>query len=384
MRHVRRLMLAAVLVAAAPVAGPAEAATPRTAWTHDGYGPGNTGYNPDESVVNASSIKQLKQRWSVTVGPGDPGCGPAPVPPVVVDGRVFLHDGGVSAYDAKTGKRLWINRNFSLLRARLIVTDGVVLVTDTNCYSNSNYDGTVTALDVRTGVERWSSRGSWTVDTIVAEAGTVVTSGYCGTCDDAPYGVVAYRVSDGTERWRAPNTVLGGPVSAGGRVMLYRSGSGESWLASTATGTPSRGLAGHWSARAANPAGDQFYLSNAAGLSAVRAATGQTVWRVRNEAGELAADGRRVYVAAAGRVNAYDAGNGKLLWTRALSGPSRPIRAGGLLYTVTADKRLAILSPVDGKPVAYGTAYAGLTDHVVAAGGVLYLTRGANVRAYAP
>lgn len=379
----RRLMVAVLMVTAVLASATASAAVPTT-WTHDGYGPGNTGYNPAESVVNASSIKKLKQKWSVTIGPGDPGCGPAPVAPAVVDGRVFLHDGGVAAYDLKTGKRLWINQSFSLLRARLVVVGGLVIATDTNCYSNSNYDGTVTALDVRTGVRKWSGRGSWTVDTIVADAGVIVTSGYCGTCDDAPYGVVAYRVSDGKQLWTALNTVLGGPVSAGGRIVLSRTTSPETWVAPIATGSPAWGTGGKATARAANPAGDQLYLWDSTELRAVNAKTATTQWRIRSESGELAADGRRVYVASAGRINSYDAATGKLLWTRAVSGPGRPIRAGGLLYTVTSAKTLVVLSPVDGKPVAYGATHAGLTDHVVVAGGVLFLTRGANVRAYAP
>jgi hypothetical protein len=29
------------------------------------------------------------------------------------------------------------------------------------------------------------------LDTIVADVGVIVASGYCGTCDDAPYGVTA-------------------------------------------------------------------------------------------------------------------------------------------------------------------------------------------------
>ncbi|MEV6495327.1 hypothetical protein AB0M20_42935, partial [Actinoplanes sp. NPDC051633] len=51
---------------------------------------------------------------------------------------------------------------------------------------------------------------------------------------------------------------------------------------------------------------------------------------------------------------------------------------------VAGNKTLVILSAADGKPVSSGTVHTGLTDHVVAAGGALYLTRGANIRAYAP
>ena len=155
-------------------------------------------------------------------------------------------------------------------------------------------------------------------------------------------------------------------------------------VAAISTGVSTWGMSGQVAARAANPAGDQFYLWSSTGLSAVNAVTAKTLWRVKNESGEVTADGRRVYVSSAGRINAYDAKSGKLLWTRTINAPGRPIRAGGLLYTVAGNKSLVVLWPTNGKPISYGTSHTGLTDHVVAAGGALYLTRGNNVRAYAP
>ena len=165
--------------------------------------------------------------------------------------------------------------------------------------------------------------------------------------------------------------------------MLRSTTRPESSVVDLETGDPLWGTGSLWSARAANPAGDQFYLWNSVGLSAVRAANAKTLWRVRGEAGDLASDGRRVFVASANRVNAYHATTGKLEWTRAVATPKRPIRAGGLLY-VQSKRSLVILSPINGKPVASGVPFGTISDHVVVTGGRLYATSGWSVRAYTP
>ncbi|MDI6099570.1 PQQ-binding-like beta-propeller repeat protein [Actinoplanes sp. NEAU-A12] len=364
----------------------AHAAPPPASWGHDGYGPGNTRYNPAESAVNAAAFNRLTLRWTVTPAPGPPGCAPEPVAPLAVGGRVFLLEkGGVAAYSAATGKRLWLNSGFSHISTGPIVAGGLVLVADTRCESYSSYDGSLVALDAATGAQRWRRTAAWTIDTAVADAGTIVTSGSCDTCDDARHGVNAYRVSDGTPQWKHPNEVLAGPVSAGGTVLLRRTtGTTQIWAGRITTGAPAWGTDQASTAVAANPAGTQFYLRDDSGLGARSAVDGRKVWHIPKEAGDLAADGRRVYVASAGRVNTYDAGSGRLLWTRALATPRAPVRAGGLLYVLTGKGTLTVLSPADGKPISSKTAYSGLERHVVPAGGQLLTSQRHTVRAYAP
>lgn len=362
---------------------PAQAASSPPAWTQDGYGPGNTGYNPAESVVNATTINQLKLRWTARPGPGADGCQPAAVGPMILDGRMFVLDSGkIGAYDVRTGKRLWLYSAPYFDGAGLAIVDGLVLGTEVNCFSQSDYDTNVVAVDPRTGKEVWNQLQSWSIDSYVGDAGVFVVSGYCGVCEDARTATVAFRVSDGKRLWTSETTLLAGPVSGGGRIMLRTVGQ-TSLVVDIRTGKPIWGAGNAWSVRAANPAGSHFYLSDAGGLSAVRAADAQALWRVRGEAGDLASDGRRVYVASANRVNAYHAITGKLEWTRAMLTPKRPIRAGGLLY-VRSKMSLVILSPATGQPVASGLPFGTMTDHVVVAGGRLFATSGRNVRAYAP
>lgn len=375
-------ILAAVVSLAALTGVPAQAATPPAAWTQDGYGPGNTGYNPAESALNAATIGAAKLRWTVKPGAGEPGCQPAAVGPLVLDGRMFVLDSGtVGAYDVKTGKNLWRGTEPYVDAAGLAIVDGKVLVTEVNCFSNSDYDTNVVAMDPKTGKLLWDAIQSWSIDTYAGDAGVFVVSGFCGICD-ARYGTVAFRVADGKRLWTMENAVLSGPVAFGGKVMLNDTLKQESTVVNIKTGATIWG-GYQWSARAADPAGKHLYLTNAAGLSAVKAGTAKSLWRVRGESGDLAADGRRVYVASAGRVNAYRAATGKLEWTRAVLTPKRPVRAGGLLY-VQSKKSLVILSPVTGKPVTPGTPFGTMTDHPVVSGGRLFVTSGTTVRSYTP
>ena len=134
-RNGRRSALVAAIAAvlAAVNVTPAAAATPPSQWAQAGYGPGHNYYNPQESVINTSTIKKLKPRWSATAEDGEPGCSASPGSTRVVDGRIFMISGtGVAAFDAKTGKRLWSNPNFSYISAELVVVGGLLMVTDTN------------------------------------------------------------------------------------------------------------------------------------------------------------------------------------------------------------------------------------------------------------
>jgi outer membrane protein assembly factor BamB len=165
-------------------------------------------------------------------------------------------------------------------------------------------------------------------------------------------------------------------------VLLRPTKGGDTWASLISSGVPVWGSSQIASAVAADPAGRRFLLKDGDGLCLRTADEGRQLWQVPKEAGDLATDGRRVYVASAGRVNAYDATTGRSLWSRALTNPRTPVRAGGLLYVVYGPGKLAILAPVDGKPVSMPSTYTGLTTHVVVAGGRLFTVQGTTIRAY--
>jgi outer membrane protein assembly factor BamB len=381
MRISTALLTACALVGLS-AAAPAYAADPAV-WTQDAYGPGHTGYNPAESVINTGSIAKLKLRWTAKPGPGQEGCEPTPSVPLVYGGRMFILDSGtVGAYDVKTGKRLWLFGVPYVDAADLAIVDGLVIATEVNCFSNSNYDTNVVAINPVTGKMVWDSLQGYSINSHVGDQGVFVVSGFCGICDDERYGVTAFRVSDGKRLWQRVNYVLAGPVSAGGHIVLRSTRDPEIEVVKIKNGGTVWGT-GAWQAAAANPAGDQLYLFNSAGVAAVDAKTAKAKWTIKHESGDLISDGKRVFVASANRINAYSATTGKLAWTRAIASPRHLIRAGGLLYGLSK-KTLVILSPTTGKTVVSGAAYGPLTDHVVATGGRLYTTNGSTVRSYTP
>lgn len=378
--RLRHSLVAAFLLAGL-AAAPAHAAG-ADGWTQDGYGPGHSGYNPAESVINSSSIADVKLRWTVKPGPGEPGCRPPAVPPLVHEGRMFVLDGGtVGGYDVKTGKRLWQYKPGWVNAAGLAVVDGLVLTTEVNCFSQSNYDSHVVAINAKTGAEVWSSLQGYSIDRYVGDKGVIVVSGLCHVCEER-YGTTAFRVSDGKRLWERGNRVLAGPVSANGTIMLNDTLHPDSQAVDIRTGDVLWG-GGPWAVAAASPSGDRMYLYNPAGIAAVDVKTAKTKWIVKKESGDLISDGKRVFAAAANRINAYDAKTGKPQWSRAYPDPGHLIRAGGLLYALSG-KKLLILSPTTGKQVASGKAFGNQTGHVVVTGGRLYTTNGRTVRAYTP
>ncbi|MFI5936286.1 PQQ-binding-like beta-propeller repeat protein [Actinoplanes sp. NPDC051494] len=367
------LMLAAGLIS---VPGAASAKVAPT-WTHDGYGPGNTGYNPAESVVNAATITKLKLRWRAVPRAGTEGC-QQQTTPVVAGGRVFLVDGdGVGAFDLRTGRRLWSDTTVmdAMVHRTMTVAGGLVITSGYSCYGTSDPGGHIVALDAVTGKVRWSRiEGSATM-TVLVDGSTLVSFSACEVCSS--YVVSGYRLTDGVRKW-SRDGLLATPVSAGGRLLLSAGASG-SFAVSAATGAQlwQSGIA--WNVIAANPAGSQFYVRGPKGrFAAVNAATGKVLWSVPAAAGELAADGTRVYVSRGDRITAYRAGDGRRLWFRTGIAESRPVRAGGLLYLAGS-----VLSPVNGSLVLSAT-YSTPFQHAVVADGKVLRVKGLEVQAYGP
>ncbi|AGL18479.1 PQQ-binding-like beta-propeller repeat protein [Actinoplanes sp. N902-109] len=387
MRYPRLGLAAAAMILLAPVT-PA-AAAPAAAWSQDGYDAGHTFYNPAEAVINSTTIGKLRTRWSVTPRTNPGGCALQPVAPVVVGARMFLldpYENQVGAYDTTTGRRLWTSSIGFLEATGLAVADGKVVVSDEKCFSQSSDSSNLVALDVADGSEVWSTSWVYSTDMFVVSGGAVVTSGHCSVeCDpDDAHAVAAWRLSDGAMLWeRAAGTQLAGPVVRNGQILLTSTELQGTSVVDAYTGNPPAkdwhtGI--RYTVSAADPVLPQYYVHSSLGLRAVHATTGRILWTVRNETGDLATDGRRVYVASAGRIATYDARTGRKLWTRALATPGNLVRAGGLLYA-TSRTALLVLAPTSGTTVrTFGTA----TEHVTVAGGRLFVTNRRTVRAYTP
>jgi outer membrane protein assembly factor BamB len=387
-----RIPLGVALLTAGVLATPAQAAAPARAaaapgWVQPGYSPADTYYNPAESVINAAGINAVRRRWTVALPEAGERCARAAAP-VVAGGRAFVpQETGISAFQAGTGRLSW---RFTWpspedeSTPHLAVADGLLIVANHGCQSQSDPDGTVRALDVTSGRLVWSVRLQAPVDSLVVDRGIAVVSGQSASDNPA---VVGLRVTDGAQRWQLADHASSG-VSAGGRVLVSRVGAVGTSAVSVTSGKPVWTRKDAWAGLAATPSGDRFYAStDRNAMVCANSATGAVSWVAGGMGGPLvAADGRRVYRADGNRVQALDAGTGKSRWAASFAGATgQPVRAGGLLYaTVAGGKPLGILNAATGSRASTGTRIGSIVGaSVVVTGGWIYGLKSNTVSGYA-
>ncbi|GAA4606961.1 outer membrane protein assembly factor BamB [Actinoplanes octamycinicus] len=382
-RRTKTALLSLLLAAGAPVP---------PVWDHPGFDAADSYANPHESGVVASSVGRLTRQWRVTLRDAEESCA-RPGPPVLAQGRLFVHDRrGLAAHATRDGARVWSHDWLDpgdASSSQLALDGGVLVAATSTCRSPSDITGQVTVLDAATGRVRWQEQLSMPADYLVVDRGVVVVSGSSGMYDDA--ATVAYAASTGTVLWKRPHH-LATNVSAGGLVLLRRvPGEDEEPVPPAETSAVAIGSgAARWTrpgdryAQAAGP--DRIYVTDGAGgLAALRAADGSVVWRRPIEADEyvrsgraidlLAVDPTRIYRAYAGAVEALDAATGRQLWRTAKTGQARqPVVAGDLVYTGGP-----VLRAGDGKP-----ARASVVGDVVVAGGRVYQVDGWALAALVP
>jgi outer membrane protein assembly factor BamB len=133
--------------------------------------------------------------------------------PAVVLGDVIVVPTGtaVTAIDTRTGATLWTAPH---LDSFSVTDDGIIV-------GNRGEEGpnaAVTALDAASGEQLWTAPGHLSYGGFLAVGGGVVA-----VLDSTRAGVVAYEVSSGTERWRAPLTPFAEPqlISGTSLVLLW-------------------------------------------------------------------------------------------------------------------------------------------------------------------
>jgi outer membrane protein assembly factor BamB len=358
-------------------------------WTHDGYGPGNGGFNPLEAWLLPGRVAQLAKQWSIAAT-GQEVCA-RQSPPVVADGRLYLTGRvGLGAYRADTGVRIW-SRPYpdpmDMYTPLLAVSGDTLLVATSGCQSVSDPDGDLLALNGATGALRWRAHIEAPNEALIVDRGVVVVGG----SDAGSRATIAFRVDTGKQLWTRVDASPTMGVSAGGTLLLGDYGTAGNSVATVAvdisTGVVRWKTARTWSAQAADLAGDSFLVSDAGGaLLKVDAATGTVAWRRPGMGGPVAVDGGHVYVAqtvpAGATMVSLAVGTGQFTWRRAgYPALVRPVVAGGVLYAVAPKQRLESLDAATGRRLGF-TATGKPIDHPVITGGWLYLTDGTNLRGY--
>jgi outer membrane protein assembly factor BamB len=347
---VAALLVAGAAAGSSPVPVPAASG----AWPQEGFGPGRTYDNPNETVINAYTIHTMHARWARTLNEGTCGgySGRSGSGPLVSGGLVFVADGtGITALRAATGRLLW-HRPAPTRSQRIALAGGRLLVATTACRDRA---GTLLAVDPATGARRWHrTLSDVPMESLVADAGVAVVSGT--TASPSSSVTTAFNVSDGTLTWRRHGYVSPG-VSAAGRVILNRPNRPGLLAVSVRTGATLWRATRQGRAVAASPAGDLAYVDSAGTLSCLRATSGAAVWSAAAGGGsvrsdQVATDAGRVYYAVVNGMAARHARTGRLLWVTDLeadAGP--PSRAGGLLYAKNEFAGLAVLNPATGRAV---------------------------------
>ncbi|MBB4747641.1 PQQ-binding-like beta-propeller repeat protein [Actinoplanes lobatus] len=370
-----------VTLAAGAAASPAAAAvTP--VWDHPGYDAENSYYNPAENVINAGSIRRVGKKWQVKLRSSDTSCSGWSAP-LLSGGRVVASDQlGVSAYAADTGRLLWRydwDDPGDNGTPRLGVVDGLVILANNGCNSQSDPDGQIIALDLRSGLPRWSQSTDIPVNDTAVDKGVIVVSGGSPSDEDK---VVAFSARDGRTLWTKAKHLSSG-VSANGTILLRRTdgseaAEGESAAVDIVSGRVRWTRKADWTAEAADPDGTRFYVRDkqAERLSAVRVADGQPTWTAPPLLQSMIAiDGNRLYRVFDQGIEALRVTDGKRVWSvRAAADMAQPVRAGGLLYSAGQVRKAA-----DG--TVTGPAYDGA---VIVAGGRIHQVLDGTLSAYAP
>ncbi|MES2859105.1 MAG: outer membrane protein assembly factor BamB [Pseudomonadota bacterium] len=102
-------------------------------------------------LVQISPSANISQLWSASIGAGEEKLGLAQRP-AIADGRVYAAavEGGVSAFDLRTGQSAWRYASELPLSGGPGAGDGLVVV--------GSLEGDVVALDAATGNEKWKAK----------------------------------------------------------------------------------------------------------------------------------------------------------------------------------------------------------------------------------
>ena len=268
-----------------------------------------------------------KLLWRASIGEGVSDDRPVLPSPVVADGRVFTVDTDniASAFDVRTGKRLW-ERELAGKHDHSNAIPGGLAYQDGRVFVATGF-GKVIALDAKNGKPLWTRPVGTPIHTPPSVAGGRV---FVITLENQLF---ALNTSDGLDAWP--------PYQA---------------LAETA-----RLLGGADPAVEGNVVVAPFSSGD---LTALRADTGRPLWgeslapaRRTDEVSALAhirarpvIDGDRVYaISAGGILAAFDIRNGHRIWGKDIGGHQSPWLAGNQIYQVTNDNQLICVSTETGR-----------------------------------
>lgn len=318
--------------------------------------------------------------------------------PVAAGDRIFVYspDGTVTALSASSGSRVW-QTSLRPDGERDPAAGGGVTVADGRVFAATGY-GQVAALNASNGEVIWTrdldtpARGAPTAGAgkvfVVSQKNEVYAV-------DQNDGTLSFEYSGIPEQ--AGILAASSPAVSGDKVVIPYS-SGEVMAFSVESGEPvwqnfvtrsmrTLAVAG-LTDLSGSPVieGDTVFATGVSGLTiAVDLKTGNERWRQNvGSAHTPVVSGDAVFlVDLANRMVALDRSSGETLWMRELPRPNKkrdssyagPVLAGGSLYAVSNDGRLAQVNPANGELVAdRKVADAAYTSPIVASGNMIIVS----------
>jgi len=313
-----------------------------------------------------------------------------PVEAIAVgDGSVFAGtaQNTVLAVNAATGKMAWQRATSHAFNTRLAVAGQAVVIAD-------GVDGGLYALDAAHGQQLWSVKSSGVLG--LATAGQAVYAGVA-VKTSLTGGVTALSANGGDVLWTSqfPQSVdTNGGLALAGDTLYVTTQEGEIYAYSTSSGTKRWRISGRGVTFGAAPpvvAGGVLYVSSANSspkVYAVHAANGRPIWQkslgVAQFPAYLAAADDVVFAAvtlndqssgqSAGYLSALNAATGQQLWKVRVAGAVSlgPTVAGGTVYTGSNNGVLDAWQATTGNHLWSFEAADAIGTNIVASDGVVY------------
>ncbi|MCX7560782.1 PQQ-binding-like beta-propeller repeat protein [Sulfitobacter sp. F26204] len=340
--------------------------------------------------------------WSADIGNGDSRRLRITADPVADAGRVFTLDSGAQVTATSTsGATLWTRDLTPASDRQGQGSGGGLAVEGDTLYVSIGY-GVLTALDVATGMPRWSQDLDASGSGVPTVFGNLV---YLTAGDDTGWAV---NKTDGRVEWQTSgstsiNNVLGTPAPVvTNQLAIFSYGSGEvqavfrqgglsRWTTSVVGKRPGRALSSI--SDVTSPpvvSGERIFVGNQSGrLSALNLGSGDRIWSARSGAiTPVWPAGDSIFlISDLNELLRLDASDGSRIWGVQLPNfvKDRPLRraevfahhgpviAGGRVIVASNDGMLRSFDPVSGAVTGTVEIPGGATTAPIVVGGTLYV-----------
>ncbi|KIC42283.1 quinoprotein [Ruegeria sp. ANG-R] len=357
---------------------------------------------PDFRTTNAALSATPQRIWSANIGAGDSRKQRITADPVVAGGLIYTLDSGATVSGVTPqGQVAWSTNLIPPNEKDDDATGGGLAYADGVLYVSSGF-GRLTALDAKTGAQKWQKRLNATGSGAPLVSGGIL---YLVAGDETGWAV---NTKDGRILWQIEGTpsvgnVLGAPAPViASELSVFAFGSGDiaatfrrggilRWNASVAGGRRGRAAAQIVDVTAGPMvSGNSILIGNHSGRTvSFDSGSGERNWTAPEGAVDTVwPAGNSVFlISDRSQLVRLDATDGSIVWAIDLPGfvknkPGRrgpifahygPIMAGGRLVVASNDGYLRFFNPVDGALVHQVEVPGGATTAPAVAGQTLYV-----------